>query len=414
MQYEDADVFVYQIMDCLVSEYDYKIVNVAGSRRDIWLANEKNMMYPMIRLTPSQSTSAIFEKEYLLKIKKALSSMIQSERPLLIVNTNEGSLAFVEEDVVQMVATSKIISDPSLTNTFPALLNVIHEVENNQDECAQLMRHMESEQMQKVKEATKFKWKEAPKLTLAIIFLCVISFIISNFILNDDASKIIATLVTSGGYYKAMVIYGHEYWRLFTSIFIHYDMFTLLFYGISLYQLGKIIEHSFSPLKYILIFFLSAIVGNMSVLVFTSNNVSFGMGGGLFGILACFIIYVWDNKLYKNPITRMRISQTVMITLLALFFTGSSPVAFVGGFITGLFLSIMLNQNEKYSQVQKHFYLCGAMCLVFLGYGVMSTTVAYPEYKELDKAVIKEYKRLGLENYSKHIDNYLKEAYEEK
>lgn len=414
MEYTRADVFVYQIMDCLVSEYDYKIVNVPGSRRDIWLANEKNLMYPMIRLTPTPTTSAMFEKEYLTKIKKALATLIQSEKSLLIINTNESSSAYIEEDVVQIIATDQFISDNNLISTFPSLLKMIHGVEDNQEECARLMRHMESQQMKKVKEANRFHWKSAPKLSLIIVAICAIIFVAMNYFLNEDATKWIATMVAGGGYYKAMVVYGHEYWRLFTSIFIHYDIFTLLFYGISLYQLGKVMENSFSKIKYLILFFGSALVGNVLVLVFSGNNVSVGMGGGLFGILAAFILYVWDNQLYRNPVTRMRVSQIVMITMLALFFSGSSPFAFIGGFVAGLFLSVMLSKSQRFIPFQKHFYLCGAMCIVFLGYGALTTTTAFPQYQDLDKEVVKEYKRLGLENYSQHVDNYLKKAYEEK
>ena len=84
MQYNDEDVFVYQLMDMLVCDYNYKIVNVPGGKRDVWLANDQHERFPMIRLTSAQSTSIVFEKDYISKIKKALSIVIRSDKPLLI------------------------------------------------------------------------------------------------------------------------------------------------------------------------------------------------------------------------------------------------------------------------------------------------------------------------------------------
>ena len=64
----------------------------------------------MIRLNAECTSSSLFERDYLEKIKSALSFVLQHDSRLLIINTNKESVSFVEEDMMQVVMTDELIS----------------------------------------------------------------------------------------------------------------------------------------------------------------------------------------------------------------------------------------------------------------------------------------------------------------
>lgn len=414
MRYSDEDVFVYQLMDLLVCEYDYKIVNVPGNRRDVWLANEKNEIFPMIRITPTVASSTVFEKDYLTKVLKALSVLINSEKPLLILNTNKDSAAFVEEDFIQVVTLDRFVSDENVASAFPRMIEKVHSVQDNQGECARLMRHLENNQKKKAQEAKKFNWKNAPKVSIAFIIVSVIAYIFAQMIAKGaDVSAWIADVVIAGGYYKALVVYGHEYWRLLTTSFIHYDIFSLLFYGLTLYRMGRMFENEYGKEKFFLTFIVSALVGNACVFVFAENNVSIGLGGAIYGIFAALLVNLWETNSFKSPFKRMQVSQLFGMILCALLFSGADLLSFIGGFVSGLFMAVILSKSAKFKDVKHHFMICSLLSIVCLVYGCISIKTAFPEYNTLNQQIVEEYTRLGLDEQAKKVDNYFINAYEE-
>ena len=413
MEFTTADVFVYQILDCLVSEYDYKIVNVPRDKKDIWLANETNAQYPMIRLNAQRSSSTIFEKEYLDKVKSALMMVLNKKTLLLMINTNEESTSFLEDGYMQVVLTQNGVSDANLFDIFPKLRSALHVVENNEEECARLQHHLQANQMQKLKEARKFKWSTAPKVTIVIAAFCVLVFAIVQLLVYQGGDSWLATLVASGGYYKALVVYNHEYWRILTTGFLHLDFITLLFYIMAIFQVGRICEKVYPMWKYAIIFLGSLLIGNIFPLIFDDNIVSFGLGAGLFGALASLVVYARDTKLYKNKMWKMQFNQIILITLISSFLNGNAFSAQIGGFITGLFLSVILYKSENLQVYKKHFAACGVIVLLMLSYAALQVNSAYPQLSELDKAIVKEYNSLGLKDYAKQIETRLNNAYEE-
>lgn len=412
MEYTNADVFVYQILDCLVTKYDYKIVNVPRNKKDIWLANEANTKYPMIRLSAVVSTSAVFEQDYLSKIKSALSMVLNKKSPLLIINTNDKSQSFIEGDIVQILMNDELISDSSVLSEFPDLKFALKKVEDNQSECARLTRHLESNQMHKMREARKFRWSDAPKVSCGIAVAMVVIYLIMQMFVSPGYSDV-SGYVVAGGYYKALVVYANEYWRILTTGFINLDLINVLFYAMVLYQIGKICEKVYGQYKYALIFFGSLFVGNMFPLIFNSNIVSIGMSAGVFGVLGAFIIYVIDANLYKNKIARIQINQVIMIAIISMMLNGATLAAHLGGLLVGSFIAIIVYNSQKLKDYKKHFAICGAVMLVMLGYYAIQVDTAYPEISDLDSKIVDKYKELGLTDYANHIDKSLKEAYEE-
>jgi GlpG protein len=83
-----------------------------------------------------------------------------------------------------------------------------------------------------------------------------------------------------------------EVWRIFTPIFLHADIFHLLFNMIWLYVLGKQLEVHLKPLRYLLFIATAA--------AFT-NTVQYLMGGpnflGFSGVLVAMLTFIWKRQI---------------------------------------------------------------------------------------------------------------------
>lgn len=413
MEYTNADVFMYQILDCLVTQYDYKIVNVPGSKNDIWVANAQNSRYPIIRLHPQESSTPGFEMEYMMKIRTAICMVINKEAKITILNTHEQSKEFAQEDVAQILVRDDYISDSALLKEFPYLEKALRKVENNQNECARLTRHLESAQIRKIKEARKFSFAKAPKVTMAIIAVCVAVFIAFQFVLLVNSKSFGASLVVGGVYYKALVVYAKEYWRLFTAGFIHYDIITLFFYMLALYQIGKVCEKVYSKKDYALIILGSMVIGNLFALIFDGNVIACGMGGGVFGALSALVVHLYSSKLYKNRLIRLQLSNLFFIVFIAFMIEATSPFMLLGGAAAGLFLSFITYPKSTLKPYRIHFILCFLMMLGMLGYFSAQQISAYPQNRKLDQAIVDEYEYHGFKKQSQKIERIFNKAYEE-
>lgn len=412
MEYTNADVFAYQILDCLVSNYQYQIVNVPGNKKDIWLASEKHESFPMIRLSVTPSTSAIFEKEYLMNIKAALSTILKSDKPLLIMNTNQESQGFIEGDFVQVVVTSDKISSQDIVSIFPALPNALKEVENKQEECARLTRHMETMQLKKLKEARKFDIKKVPLVSAGILLFCMLVTIAATYIVFTEGSDLASSIVVSGAYYKSLVVYGGEFWRLLTTGFIHLSFIELLFYGLFLYQMGQLLEKTLGRWKYALTFMVSIIVGNICMFILDGNIIAWGMAPGLTGLVLCFLLYLWDSKLYRNRFIMSKATYLLIMVMLMATLGGTSMYSLLGGGVAGLFMGVIVLKSETMKPFKIHFMVCGLVLSIALGYLTIQVNSAYPEFREVDQKVVEGYKRIGLDTYAKRIGSIFEKAYE--
>lgn len=406
MHYTNADVFVYQILNCLVTQFNYKIVNVASAKKDIWLANNENKKYPVIRLNAQACTSSVFEIEYLSKIVDALSDLMNIKKDILIINTNAESSAFYEGIYQQIILHDSLCSEPSIYDAFPSLSSTICVSDNNQEECARLTRELESFQMEQLKQRKKFSLKRLPFVSTIISVTILFSFLVSYILVLKDAEYLSSGLVAAGAYYKVLLVEGQEYWRFITMCFLHSDIITVLFFSFMLIQIGEFCEDAYGRLKYFVIFITSLLFGNLLPYILEPNTIFLGIAPGIFGLLAALILYVYKNKLYMNKIVVLRLSNVYLWVFVCFLVEGISAVALLGGFIWGLFLAVICFPNNRFKDISKHFAICLFILLAGTVYLMkdVSVSLANPEF---DSYLVEQYKALNCDDYALYLEDLL-------
>lgn len=80
-----------------------------------------------------------------------------------------------------------------------------------------------------------------------------------------------------------------EWWRLFTSMFIHFGIAHLLSNMIALAVFGPLVERLYGSVNYLLIYVLAGIVGSMASIAWHPDINSAGASGAIFGILGALL-----------------------------------------------------------------------------------------------------------------------------
>src|SRR5205085_10895888 len=87
---------------------------------------------------------------------------------------------------------------------------------------------------------------------------------------------------------------GHEYWRLITFGFSHWDLTHLLLNSVLLLILGLIVERRAGTAWLLLVFLAASMASGAGILfkhqLWPSQGVSLGASGGLFGLLGAALL----------------------------------------------------------------------------------------------------------------------------
>ena len=150
---------------------------------------------------------------------------------------------------------------------------------------------------------------------------------------------------------NGIVVYLHQYYQLVTSILITDSPVDAWFNIIAVVILDRLTYHNFTKAEYFLVFFLTAILGNLVTLLQGPMYASAGASGGIFGIFAAIISYSW--------IREKRIEKTTLVFFLIVFLGSSVFVSNVnwvahlggalGGFMAGpLMYYLKGRSNDTY------------------------------------------------------------------
>jgi hypothetical protein len=141
-------------------------------------------------------------------------------------------------------------------------------------------------------------------------------------------------------------LYWFQVWRFLTAIFLHggvvhliYNLFALLFFGF-------ILERKIGSRNFLIVFFISGIIGNIIAINFYPS--SLGASGAIYGILGCLAIINPMMMVFAFGILMpMFIAAIIWIVgdilgVFGLFNDNTGYIAHLGGVIVGIVVGIIL------------------------------------------------------------------------
>lgn len=132
-----------------------------------------------------------------------------------------------------------------------------------------------------------------------------------------------------------------QWWRIITSVFIHGGFIHVLFNMFSLFLFGPELEKIAGKARFITIYLLAGIFGNVATVV-TQDPLyaSVGASGAIFGIFGAFSALVYYTR-RTMPQLKQIIMPLVVISVIITFLSPNVNIAsHLGGLVTGFLLGL--------------------------------------------------------------------------
>jgi len=136
------------------------------------------------------------------------------------------------------------------------------------------------------------------------------------------------------------VLLLNEYWRLFTPIFLHADLSHVVFNTFSLVLFGPALEKMIGKFKFISIYLITGIIGNIGTFIVDIQSITphLGASGAIYGL---FGVYIYIILFRKDLISKSDSQIIITILVLGLVMTflrsniniSAHLFGFLGGFI---------------------------------------------------------------------------------
>jgi len=123
-----------------------------------------------------------------------------------------------------------------------------------------------------------------------------------------------------------------EYYRLFTAMFMHYGLLHIALNMWALWVLGRPLEAMFGPWRFLAVYLVCGLGGNVAVYVFSPGAPSAGASTAIFGLFGVFFFVLRKLNLSVQSLV------PILIINLVITFGGSafiSVAGHIGGLITG-------------------------------------------------------------------------------
>ncbi len=182
--------------------------------------------------------------------------------------------------------------------------------------------------------------------TVALIVINVAVFLILSA-MGDTEDAVF--MLNHGGMYEPLIVQEHEYYRLFTSMFLHFGMSHLLNNMVLLGALGWNLELETGKIKFLIIYLVSGLGGNLLSLYYDQSlplgeqAVSAGASGAIFGLMGALLYVVIANR---GRLGRLSGRGMLFMIALSLYYgltsTGVDNWAHIGGLVCGFILSVIL------------------------------------------------------------------------
>ena len=146
-----------------------------------------------------------------------------------------------------------------------------------------------------------------------------------------------------------LVLRDGQYWRLLTSVFLHADIRHLGSNLLVQILLGNPVERNIGHVKYLALYLLSGIGGNIVSVLYDSalgvNTYSVGASGAVFGVIGVLILLIVKGrkKLRRGSSLLARAAFAVFFSIYSGFRNPyTDNAAHLGGLAAGVLLGLLL------------------------------------------------------------------------
>ena len=349
--YNEKDLITMKLLYYFITIKNYNPVIVQGAKNEIWLENLQEDI-KIVRIVSNyihnneQMEFDIFKTKRLVsKIRKKtfsismkvlniftdlgdnvnFSKMNQDSKNYKFINANE------EKDILENSVIKENFGD--LKNNF----------EFNEKGFHLFLKITNDINMKNREEAMKNEEVFMPKkVIVTYVLIGILVFIyLMGYIIGQD--RMIDMFATFGPYIRN----NHDYYRIITGGFLHGNLIHLISNCYALFIIGKQVESFYGKKKFLIIYFLSLIMGSLLSMAL-SENASVGASGAIFGLMGSLLYFGYYYRVYIGSTWKDNILPVVALNLILGFvIPGIDYLGHIGGLIGGILASMAVGLKYK-------------------------------------------------------------------
>ena len=371
------DEIVMKLLHYFITIEGYNPVVLHGAKDEIWLENS-DADYKIVRIVSNyihndeQLNFDIFRTKQILKRVKRKMFALNMNTLSIFVNLGDNvNLDDKNFDNIEC-ANVKEINDLNkysfITNTFPNIIEVEDTQEKGMELFIKLTNDINKKNFDESKKAEEVFSKKTPYITYIIMGICIVLYLLTSFTGGSLIDQEPNTLYKFGALVNTnMMISYIDLFRLVSSIFLHGGLFHLLCNMYSLYILGPQLESFFGKTKFIIIYIVSGVIGNLLSMAFLQDGVvSVGASGAIFGLLGSLLYFGYHYRVYLSGVIKSQIIPLIILNLgIGFISAGINNFAHIGGLIGGILISMAV--GVKYKSNKSDIINGIIMTLIFVG-----------------------------------------------
>jgi len=193
---------------------------------------------------------------------------------------------------------------------------------------------------------------------------------------------------------------GGEWWRLLTSVFVHFGLIHLMLNMLTLYQIGRLAERLYGSGRLLMLYLFAGVTGSIASVLWHPTVNGAGASGAIFGVFGGLLVFVlkYRHELPKSIALQQRISILVLIAYNLLYgFThpgidnGAHLGGLLGGVLLGLTLARSLNEPARTKvALESALFSCALLlaALVISAYPLARASEAASEELQFKRLVL--------------------------
>lgn len=197
--------------------------------------------------------------------------------------------------------------------------------------------------------------RRVPPVTRAIIGLNALVYLAMGLSGVSWTEPSVVNAIRWGADFGPLTFSG-EWWRQFTSIFVHFGIIHILLNMWCLWNLGSALEPLMGPVGFSLTYLFSGLAASAASLAWNPWRASAGASGAIFGLAGAFVTFLLLKKLpiEKSLVQKNLRSMGFFIFYNLLFGAANSHIdnsAHLGGLVAGFILGALVPVSARFSAV---------------------------------------------------------------
>ncbi len=367
----EKDELIMKLVHYFVTKEDYAPIMVNGVKNEIWLEN-LDANYKIIRINSNyihnieqldfdmykiNSVNRQIKKKTLTRKLKTLNILTDTNEDITIKN-------YDNIDNLIIKGNKDLENKDGIISLFPQIVNE----KINDLQGLDFLLNVSNDINKKTEKDNQFYESVFKKkkivITKVLIYINVAMYILTLIGELTNSFDIFTNFALNPYFVK----HGQLY-RLITSGFLHGSIIHLLCNMYSLNIIGSQIESFIGKKKYLFVYFISMIVGNLLSCVLT-NSWSIGASGAIFGLIGSIMYFGYHYRLYLGSVLKQQLIPLLIVNLaIGLFIPNIDMSAHIGGLVGGLFATMAVGVEKKTKKSESiNAFICLIILIAFLSF----------------------------------------------